>query len=85
MLGSASVPPPWGADGAGSISTGAHAGREFLGIRYALTCWLDELLIRGGLEGMGREQTRSRPLPHEHSLQEFLGSGATRGGRAIGR
>lgn len=49
MLGSASSPPPWGSDNDPNKSVGAeHAAREFLGIRYALTCWLDELLIDAG-------------------------------------
>jgi type VI protein secretion system component VasF len=49
MLGSASSPPPWGGDHDPTKSTEAgHAAREFLGIRYALTCWLDELLIDAG-------------------------------------
>jgi type VI secretion system protein ImpK len=49
MLGSASSPPPWGSESDPNKSVGAeHAAREFLGIRYALTCWLDELLIDAG-------------------------------------
>jgi type VI secretion system protein ImpK len=48
MLGSASMPPPWGADGAESVSAAGQPSREFLGIRYALTCWLDEVLIESG-------------------------------------
>ena len=48
MLGSANVPAPWGAEADPSASVAAHAGREFLGIRYALTCWLDEVLIEAG-------------------------------------
>jgi type VI secretion system protein ImpK len=49
MLGSASSPPPWGSETDPNKSVGAeHASREFLGIRYALTCWLDELLIDAG-------------------------------------
>ncbi len=43
LLGSDREPPPWGSgsDVGGSIAPGADS-REFLGIRYALTCWLDE-------------------------------------------
>ncbi len=50
MLGSSSTPAPWGteADPTRSV-TGSHGGgREFLGIRYALACWLDEVLIEAG-------------------------------------
>jgi type VI secretion system protein ImpK len=50
LLGSGSAPPPWG-NGvdptAGSIAMGG-ADREFLGVRYAFTCWLDEILIDAG-------------------------------------
>jgi type VI secretion system protein ImpK len=46
MLGSASSPAPWGSEGNPTESVGTE--REFLGIRYALTCWLDEMLIEAG-------------------------------------
>jgi type VI secretion system protein ImpK len=48
LLGSANQPPPWGSghDPTTSVTTGGN--REFLGIRYALTCWLDEILIDAG-------------------------------------
>jgi type VI secretion system protein ImpK len=46
MLGSASSPAPWGSEGTPTESVSTE--REFLGIRYALTCWLDELLIDAG-------------------------------------
>jgi type VI secretion system protein ImpK len=46
MLGSANSPAPWGSEGNTTESVGTD--REFLGIRYALTCWLDELLIDAG-------------------------------------
>lgn len=45
LLGSAGQPAPWGSGGdaaGGSIALG-YQEREFLGVRYALTCWLDEL------------------------------------------
>lgn len=52
MLGSADQPAPWGGSGLDSHHAGASVaagGRDgFLGIRYALTCWLDELLIEAG-------------------------------------
>lgn len=53
MLGSADQPSPWGGGGHDShyaqASVGVGAGRDgFLGIRYALTCWLDEVLIEAG-------------------------------------
>jgi len=46
ILGSASASAPWGSEGSPTESVGAE--REFLGIRYALTCWLDEMLIEAG-------------------------------------
>ena len=53
LLGPSNSPAPWGTtahdphnslapDRAGSL------GGDFLGIRYALTCWLDEVLIDAG-------------------------------------
>jgi type VI protein secretion system component VasF len=49
MLGSSQSPAPWGggSDPNRSIS-GSASGGDFLGIRYALTCWLDEILIEAG-------------------------------------
>ena len=49
MLGSANSPAPWGSesDPTASVGTG-QAERSFLGMRYALTCWLDEVLIEAG-------------------------------------
>lgn len=49
MLGSANAPAPWGSesDPTASVGTG-QADRSFLGIRYAITCWLDEVLIDAG-------------------------------------
>jgi type VI secretion system protein ImpK len=49
MLGSGSAPSPWGSetDPTASVGTG-QADRAFLGMRYALTCWLDEMLIEAG-------------------------------------
>ena len=49
MLGSANSPAPWGSesDPTASIGTG-QSDRGFLGMRYALACWLDEILIDAG-------------------------------------
>ena len=49
MLGSANAPAPWGgeSDPTASIGTG-QSDRGFLGMRYALACWLDEILIDAG-------------------------------------
>jgi type VI secretion system protein ImpK len=49
MLGTAQAAAPWGGgtDPTRSVTTDA-AGSEFQGIRYALTCWLDEVLIEAG-------------------------------------
>jgi type VI secretion system protein ImpK len=43
MLGSPNQPPPWGG-GADPLKSMADTG-HFLGARYALTCWLDEVFI----------------------------------------
>lgn len=49
MLGSANQPAPWGSDHDPNTSVAAEQPRrDFLGIRYALTCWLDEVLIEAG-------------------------------------
>src|SRR5262245_62353649 len=47
MLGSASAPAPWGTESDPSASI-AGSDRGFLGMRYALACWLDEILIEAG-------------------------------------
>jgi type VI protein secretion system component VasF len=39
--------PPWGATNDVQASS-SDQSREFLGMRYALTCWLDEVLINAG-------------------------------------
>lgn len=52
LLGAGNQPAPWGTahDPTNSLSVdrAERAGGEFLGIRYALSCWLDELLIDAG-------------------------------------
>ena len=45
LLGSADQPAPWGSDHDPNRSMAAGTEREFLGLRYALVCWLDEILI----------------------------------------
>jgi type IV/VI secretion system ImpK/VasF family protein len=45
MLGPAGEPPPWGGD---TDPVHPAHGRGFLGIRYALACWLDEVLVGAG-------------------------------------
>ncbi len=47
MLGSANTPAPWGSESDPTHSI-ANRDREFLGLRYTLTCWLDEILIEAG-------------------------------------
>ena len=42
LLGSPHQPQPWGSGG-DTDSSGDH--HRFLGVRYALTCWLDEIFI----------------------------------------
>jgi type VI secretion system protein ImpK len=50
MLGTAQAAAPWGggSDPTRSIGGSGGGGSDFLGIRYALTCWLDEVLIEAG-------------------------------------
>jgi type VI secretion system protein ImpK len=49
MLGSSNSPAPWGSESDANTSVGTvQTERSFLGMRYALTCWLDELLIEAG-------------------------------------
>lgn len=49
MLGSSNSPAPWGSEADPNASTGTiQTERSFLGVRYALTCWLDEVLIDAG-------------------------------------
>jgi type VI secretion system protein ImpK len=48
LLGSADQPAPWGCEHDPNRSLAPGAEREFLGFRYALACWLDEILIDAG-------------------------------------
>lgn len=49
MLGSSNSPAPWGSESDANASIGTvQTERSFLGMRYALTCWLDEVLIDAG-------------------------------------
>lgn len=49
MLGSGNAPAPWGGESDPTASIGVgQSDRGFLGMRYALACWLDEILIEAG-------------------------------------
>lgn len=50
LLGPANTPAPWGSghDPTRSAGMTVGGGGDFLGVRYALTCWLDEILIDAG-------------------------------------
>ena len=49
MLGSGNAPAPWGGESDPTASIGVgQSDRGFLGMRYALACWLDEILIDAG-------------------------------------
>ncbi len=49
MLGSSNSPAPWGSESDANVSVGTvQTERSFLGMRYAITCWLDEMLIETG-------------------------------------
>ncbi len=58
LLGSATQSSPWGTDGAPITTSIAPGGRggSFLGIRYALTCWLDEIFVESTWQGEWNEQ-----------------------------
>jgi len=45
LLGSPSQPAPWGMGRDVAASIAISEPSRFLGVRYALTCWLDELFI----------------------------------------
>jgi type VI secretion system protein ImpK len=45
LLGAPTQSPPWGSDSPGIQQSTAGGRGEFLGIRYALTCWLDEIMV----------------------------------------
>ena len=66
LLGSATQAHPWGTDGApiaaamGSVAGGRAA--PFLGIRYGLTCWLDEILIDSPWNAEWNEQKLEQAL-----------------------
>ena len=47
LLGSATQTAPWDSDGnpVNVSQAGAGARSNFLGIRYGLTCWLDEIMV----------------------------------------
>ena len=45
LLGSPSQPAPWGMGRDVAASIAISEPTRFLGVRYALTCWLDELFI----------------------------------------
>ena len=47
LLGSSSTPAPFGAGRDVNVSISAAEPGRFLGIRYALACWLDEVFIGG--------------------------------------
>jgi len=48
MLGSKQSPAPWGGGADPTRSYSSESSPDFRGIRYALTCWLDEILIEAG-------------------------------------
>jgi type VI secretion system protein ImpK len=70
LLGSATQASPWGSDGApANLSTGG--GRVgFLGIRYALTCWLDEIFVVSSWGAEWNEQKLEQALYHSNLRYE---------------
>jgi type VI secretion system protein ImpK len=70
LLGSATQSHPWGTDGAPvsvmqSIAPGQRGG-SFLGIRYGLTCWLDEIFIDSPWSEEWNEQKLEQSLYHSN-------------------
>jgi type VI secretion system protein ImpK len=66
LLGSATQATPWGTDGAPvnvaqSVAPGQRGG-SFLGIRYGLTCWLDEIFIDSPWSNEWNEQKLEQSL-----------------------
>jgi type VI secretion system protein ImpK len=72
LLGSATQATPWGTDGAPILmSTGGSRGGAFLGIRYALTCWLDEIFVDDSPWGQEwNEQKLEQALYHSNLRYE---------------
>src|SRR5260370_18530054 len=67
LLGSATQAHPWGSDGAPiaaamASAAGGRGGGPFLGIRYGLTCWLDEILIDSPWNAEWNEQKLEQAL-----------------------
>ena len=66
LLGSATQAHPWGSDGlpvmSATSSTAPARGGTFIGIRYALTCWLDEIFIDSAWATEWNEQKLEQAL-----------------------
>jgi type VI protein secretion system component VasF len=72
LLGSATQATPWGSDGAPiHMSTAGARGGAFLGIRYGLTCWLDEIFVADTAWGQQwNEQKLEQALYHSNLRYE---------------
>jgi type VI secretion system protein ImpK len=72
LLGSATQSSPWGTDGAPITTSVAPGGRStsFLGIRYALTCWLDEIFVESPWQAEWNEQKLEQALYHSNLRYE---------------
>jgi type VI protein secretion system component VasF len=72
LLGSATQAAPWGSDGSpvnlSTAGTGARTG--FLGIRYGLTCWLDEIMVDSPWGSEWNEQKLEMALYHSNLRYE---------------
>lgn len=69
LLGSATQAAPWGSDGAPIHMSTAGRG-AFLGIRYALTCWLDEIMVESSWGHEWNEQKLEQALYHSNLRYE---------------
>src|SRR5262245_49610489 len=73
LLGSATQSAPWGTDGAPIMMSQAGGGgrsSSFLGIRYALTCWLDEVFVESPWQNEWNEQKLEQALYHSNLRYE---------------
>src|SRR5262249_30979099 len=71
LLGSATQAAPWGSDRAPIHMSTAGRGGAFLGIRYGLTCWLDEIFVDDSKWGQEwNEQKLEQALYHSNLRYE---------------
>ncbi len=70
LLGSPTQAPPWGADQPLPHQSVVGSRGIFLGIRYALTCWLDEVMVDSPWGADWNEQKLEQALYHSNLRYE---------------